>query len=640
MGGVAYVGSKEFHEAHEKYIDQLAKANEPTSAPPGTRADKRTVALTCSQLEDQGRLKTRRTMLSGSLGSNKIAIIAYLLDTPEEVVVDFMKALTNTSQQSYVPGAPIRRIEERIEYGSTRYTSSRSKKQPFTNTPLNNANNVVTDSVHDSGKGSEPESGWSRDEMMLKDSLLQEKSTVSQHYGFTMAKGFRCRDLHSEVVQCFVDGTSPYVVSSSDRILDISYLYYDLPLRRYLRLVSPLHYSEELNQFLSTSEGPQTLVKELPKSIKSILSIGKSRPRQRILDMFKVIQALNLAQPLRPVESPGPMSITPTGSHPANFEIFPSDEWTPENSLVAPTYWKFSDAGPVHAWVLSESDPPFLKDMPLTTSEEVRLYWNSLKYASTGTIERDQDSQNAESVTGSVAGRSKVGKSLRRAKSWNTSYMFTYHQKEYLRKYVDFTTGRTPLQDGEAGEETTRKISAVVSASLDAVREYYGWIRGRALRDISRMQAKETPEQAAAKDAAHKESLLHKAAEARRQKEKDWEELKARIAPGELSPEASIRIQRIRKKYMDSAVGPKTEKWEKQIATALKEAESATRRILKTKRPSQLLRPQAAGQERVPLPVAPNPSEKSVADLMAMQGPARERPPKVKRKEKQKDGES
>ena len=117
MGGIANMQSKEIFDAHTALLETMSQANEPTSAPVGTRLDKRTAQSTLKNLENRGRIRMVKTSLVASSGVSRPACLVYLPDTPQEKVNAFLRQLSQSVPSATI--APVKVLEEPIEYGST-----------------------------------------------------------------------------------------------------------------------------------------------------------------------------------------------------------------------------------------------------------------------------------------------------------------------------------------------------------------------------------------------------------------------------------------------------------------------------------------------------------------------------------------
>src|ERR1700753_2072663 len=92
-GGIAVVNVKEFTDAHVALLGTLSLAQEPASAPPGTRVDRRTIDAPLSNLEKDGRIKILKTALTTPIFTTRKITIAYLAHIEEEKVQAFLSTL-------------------------------------------------------------------------------------------------------------------------------------------------------------------------------------------------------------------------------------------------------------------------------------------------------------------------------------------------------------------------------------------------------------------------------------------------------------------------------------------------------------------------------------------------------------------
>jgi hypothetical protein len=179
------------------------------------------------------------------------------------------------------------------------------------------------------------------------------------------------------------------------------------------------------------------------------------------------------------------------------------------------------------------------------------------------------------------------------------------------------------MQDEDAGEAQLQKISWVVSAPRDVVEKYFGKARKKIMKELDKVRHK-TKRQVAdeeAKKAMEAKALLQrKAAEAKLQREKDWDKMLLRVHPEPLKGPAAVRMRRVRTRFLQSSSGRDTQKWEGEITQAIREMKMA-KETLPPKRPPLSPVP-VPGCVAPPLIVTNHP-EKSIDTLIAQQGPPR-----------------
>ncbi|KAF5355772.1 hypothetical protein D9756_004049 [Leucocoprinus leucothites] len=636
LGGIVHTQSKEFTNAHMTLLETMTKAGEPTSAPPGTKTDKRTAMAALDALEARGKIKELKTSIQTHTGVHRAARIAYLPHVSENQLKVYLTGLEKSLQPAPQPTSFIQ-IDEKVEYGAGPTIVSRSVlplqllqlEQPGTNRKERWSKNLARANQL-----------FAYDDETIREVLLTERTTLGQLYGFIVGKIARVRELHLLILKAF-ESNQPLtnLVSKEYKIFDISLLCYDLPLEPYLSLISCLSHSNELWEYFSTEMGKKTPVRDLPPQLHSFVQIGRSRARSRFLEMLEVLRLLGVATPLQLSEANHPWITCDVGTQGfLKFDQASPEDRTTSTSMVAPSFWMLNTSAPIYIWRDSETNPPFWKDMPIDTVALAVQYWDALRDASSESsvcleCESSSGTHPATSVNISLA------RSLRRPGSWNTQYILTWHQMQYLKQFIDIHSAETPLEESHdiKKQELLDKVCRVTSATKDAVVAFYGDMRERLLRELDKVKQKEKRssgvEKRARRAAEVKGLLAKKAAEARRKRDREWDTLLLRVHPEPLSSAASSRVKRVQKRFLDAGSIQETEKWEGDIVAAIREAGMA--QVLKmSNRPAV-----APSVVQPPLPPPPppivlNPLEPSVEDLIQRQGAPlepREHPKKRKR---------
>lgn len=632
LGGIVNLQCKDFYDAHMALLEQLANTGEPASAPAGTRTDKRTCTATFNALESKGRVKQLRTSFETPAGQQRPIIVVYLPEVTQEQLSVFLVDLGRTSSIPYSNFANARVIEEQMDYGPEKPTRSQSRQAAKAAAEVAKAASQAMQII----EVKKPDDSTIRQELLIG-------TTLSQMYGTYIAKCLRARKLHLIALQALENSTaSSYVVSSDKRILNMNLLFNDISLAVYFQMVSPPAYHEEVYQYLSTEDGRNTLLKDLPLEIQNMLQIQRSRSRSRLLELFDMLRLLSLVIPLQPSSSNAPfVTCDSSGSHPSAYDLDTQERFTPQ---IAPLYWQFTSSAPLYHWAVSETVPPFWKDVSTASYEDASRYWDLLHHACT----EDNmfiSSEITESSAGGSNASTGLGRILRRAPMWSPRYTFAPNQLEYLNRFVDFAKQTTPL-DREDGETQLAKICWVVSAPRDVVEEHYRTTQRRLVREIekarNRAQAKEQKAKAAIETQA---SLAKRAAEARQRKEREWDEMIKRIHPEELSRAAQVGVRRVRTRFLESVSAEDMTKWEVELAAVLQEAKTASKKVFKiAKKPvAPVVVLQSAAGSNVPPPVAANPPEKTIVELIVSQEsqtPTSTAKAKGKRKRKEEDEEA
>ncbi|OCH96710.1 hypothetical protein OBBRIDRAFT_787280 [Obba rivulosa] len=608
VGGIMNVSVKEFFEAHGALVTAIVESGGAASQRPDTRLDKRTADWTLRDMESRGKIKLLTTSVATTTGGSRQVRIAYLPDVSDNRLNEF---LSNLSYQNFPP-TNLKVIED-VAYGDITPTAA---KRPA---PTDDLDPVQIRQLFQS------------DDKTVRDALLTEKNTLAQLYGYIPGKAARARELHLLTVKAFESGSpSPRIVSKSERIIQMSYYYDDLPLAPYCALVSCIDHDELVLQQLQSEEGRKSPVGKLPLSMQAAFQIGRWRSRAKILELLDMLAILGLVDPLMPSQTEHPTVVCDAnGEHPTSFDIVPVTVWSPP---TAPHYWRFKTAAPLFSWAVSDS-PPLWKSVPVSTIAECYEFWHATQDLSLNTSNAPMIAfTDADTKTDPI--RASTAKTLRRLRSWNNIYILSSLQSEYLTQFIDHATGNTPLQDVEHDQARLDRICWIVSAPKDAVCHFFERTRNKRMRELERIRER-TKRRQEVEDTEAKALLAKKAAEAKAQRERTWEELVNRVYPEPLKGPIATRLRRIRTQFLQ-APGMDLEKWEEEIKQALQDAKMTAKKVTSTGRPPLI--PTFAPTTPLPLPpVVSAASEKPIEDLIAQQGPplALKEPKKKGRKGKE-----
>ncbi|KIM47907.1 hypothetical protein M413DRAFT_439604 [Hebeloma cylindrosporum] len=616
-GGIVNVQTREFYDEHTRLLESLADAGEPTSAPPGTRTDKRTMSSTFSNLEKKGRVKQLKTSIITPTGLNRPATIVYLPHIDQGQLNSFLADLARVSQVPASQFTSFVKIDQKLEYGASSTPSSRG------NLPLQ----LLQLDHH----GKNEKERWSKntsranqlftyEDSTIREVFLAERTTIAQTYGFIVGKAIRCRELHLSAIRGFETGNpSPNILSHEKKIIDLSFFCQDLPLDTYCSLVSPLGYDEDLLDFLGNEETRKTVVRDLPPNLQTALNFNRTRPRSRILDLLEILRCLGLVSPLRLSSSGTPfLTYSPIGQPKMSFELAPLDGWTSNTPMLAPIHWHFHESIPIYLWALSESQPPYWKTVEAKCTADALALWEDFREACLNPDNRDNFHQmeKAQTIQNTASG----ARSLRRAASWRSGYFLTWHQTQYLKQYINASSGATPLQNPNEIERRCQlnKLCWVTSAPHKAVEGFFISARGKILKALERTKEKAKKTQERADET--KLSLAKKAEEARKQREQEWIALLLNTHPEMLTGPSAIRVERIRSQFLQAGSTKDVSRWEKEIQAALREADLASSKALKISTKRAITAKPIPTNSNQPQTLS-SPLETSIQNLIELQGP-------------------
>ena len=619
--GIMNTSSKEFYEAHAALVERLSEAGEPTSTRPGAKIDKRTLDATISTLVDKGKIKLVTTAVPTLTQTTRQVRVIYLPDVSQDALQVYLADL-GQSLQSFFPSLvspSVKTLEQPVEYAGGK--KRRSAAQQRRRGASGSAQQEHTDDEPQELKIIDMATLFQQSEQTIRDTLLTEKNTVAQLYGYIVGKAARARALHKLTIELFEQGEhSPQVVSHQHRIVHISHYFTDIPISAYCSLVAVLQPDEELGQLIHSPEGRDTPVRAVPEGVRAALAPAQSKSRARILSLLDLLRVLGLVTPLVPSESDNPtFTCTPDSQYPSTYDIAPPGAYTP---AVAPMYWRFNEIVPIQLWGIGQGIPPVWKMAPVITSEQAAEFWTELERVSTDMPYALEILGGAPPSAGEAPDEVTLAyKTLRRSIAWSSTYNLSHLQTEYLRQFIDAATGNTPLEDGERGKESLHRLAWVVSASPDDVAYWFEKARDRHRRDLQKKLTENSKgKKKAGTDDEARAMLARRAAEAKEQREQDWNAMVARVHPGELRESAAQRVHRLKTKFMQGS-GKASEKWEGRILEAIQEADMVSDKLLSTERP-RLFPPAPVLKPALAIPVvASSVQEKDVDELIASQGP-------------------
>ncbi|KAJ7225932.1 hypothetical protein GGX14DRAFT_548620 [Mycena pura] len=615
LGGIVNTQTRELYDAHLSLLTSIAQAGEPASAPPGTKLDRRTATAAYNNMELRSRVKQLKTTVTSLTGLTRSANLVYLPHITDQQLSAFLAEVgRNVAQFPPQINKPIV-VDQHTEYGSKGGRAKPTKPAAAYLLP-SNPRGSGKDRACNSTRADE---SFSCDEDSLREVLATERTTIGQKYGYIPAKMIRTREFHLRCLDIFE--TSSHVVSRKKRIAAFPFFYNEIPLDLYCELVAAIDGDDDLARLLSTEQGRNTPVKDLPPPMHQLLQIGRTRGRGRILELLDILRSLGLAIPLEPADS-GPVVITCelNGNHPMSFRENTSEGWSSDATTAAPNYWHFTSVAPVYHWAESEIKPSFLRSMPVNSRADAVQYWDYLRSACNDTSLLRED--NSEQPSSDMTFARKKAKTIRRRASWVEGYSFTWHQTDYIRRKIR-ALGHSIL---EGAEDQIQHVSRIISAPEHAVREFFQKSQSKKALELEKaVRRMQEQQRNKARFEETKASLARKAADAIADREAKWEALVKKVHPSPLPEAAAIRLRRVRTLYLQST-GAKVEKWESEIAQAVHETNMVTaiNSLPNRQRYRGRVNQPPPASPSDPLPPPPtvlNPPEKPIATLIGAQGP-------------------
>ena len=643
--GIVHLGSKEFLDAHMALLDTLTSAGESTSGVPGLKIDKRTIENTFESLENRSKVKVLKTAIFTVTGAQRPARIVYLPTVTQSQLDTFLAELGKSPHGT--PYSVTSSVAASIPPGDLK------TKRPAQPLRLLQSERGVDNIGHWAKSSNTADQLFQSDDQTIHDVLLTERTTLAQLYGFIPGKMMRARQLHLATLDTFEPcHDSPTSVLAAKRVVNFSQYFRSFPVGVYCSIVSTLVQSDELSQILSTEEGRRTLVKDLPQSLQTLLQIGRPRSRERLLDLFELLHHLNLVTPLQPSDSPNPrIRCESNGEGPYSFGTFEGD-LSSTSYRTAPDFWLFHDDAALHLWALSTASPPFWKTVSVSNHLDASDYWNDLQSAC-------ESKTFAQTVTRDIPPRPIVcdysfARTIIRNASWNRMYDLSWHQRQYLKRFISRRRDDVSFEDEEDGP-TLKKVSWTISAPLSIVKDSLQKEQASQLRELDKARLRtpgnEGDEEHTEKLAQEKGLLAKKVADSKTRKEREWEAILIVVHAGELEGAAVTRVARVRKRYLQSGVACDRNRWVDEVRDAIRGLGGHAGAVLPSAQRVASTR-SLQGLSSVPVaippaeatvsmlchaglpPIVANQPRKSIEQLITEQGPAREEARKAKRKQK------
>ncbi|KAI5123716.1 hypothetical protein M0805_000310 [Coniferiporia weirii] len=573
-GGIVNTSSSEFLLTFMQLIEDTVKAGEAVSAPVGTKMDRRTLNYSLDNLVSRGRIKTVITNISSIMGGNRNSKIAYLPTVSDEQLHDYIAAQGATLIQVPRRQAQIRELARKELEANPDNTLALANKWLYEL----DSHEIYHERWHKNSHRAQTLFEHSDD--VIREALLLEKQTLSQSYGYLTGKVMRAKKLHLHSVHRFEhDSNSLFIVSSEQMIVSWAFFENDMSLSTYCACVASLCFSEEIKGALTTEEGRDKSVRDIPDEWRNALHIGKARSRDRISDLLEFLCSMKIVTPLQQAESDGPfLPHCPTnGLHPAAFEAVRSD-WASRVPVVRPKYWQFNRSAPIYQFALQEDPPPFLKDMRISSENEVEAFWEELRLSCLD----EGYAREERSKTGTVATPHKshiidqhVAAALRRTASWRSDYTLSWYQTQYLKKFVDLVTGNTPVQDADGGAFRLQQISYITSAPIEVARKYFVTSREDLLAASKRVRGTTASKKLSRQRTEVKSLLAQKAVETVKNREISWDALVGKVHPGSLKGVAASRLRKLRQSYIIGNTVQDNRQWETHIVEAIEAAKKS-----------------------------------------------------------------
>lgn len=494
------------------YLDRQAAAEGSTSrAKASSTMDKRTFMLSIDRLVDKGQLKVKRVALQN--GNEMVTTkVAYLADLEQAKVNQFMAHLTHgprPARPGPVPGESVK--QEVVELEATEMDLDEDNSRRPRRTEQVNRTLSLQDLLAVDG---DPEA--------IHQLFASDSRVVSQQYGYMTGVCARAALFHRELLQMLESHSASdpdeVLVSAEKRVFSMVDTIGALSLDVYLKLVSLKSSDSELGRLLETPDGRQMKMHEMPRALRSILTVDRAGTFEKFQKLIQLMYYLKLAIPYA--------RASPDKPHDLEIEI--PGETDPllyrKDLSVSFTHFRLlAQSAPLYAIGNRDSHPPLVDVVPVETSDDVDEFWERMEDCA---LNETEVPSGPFSPSFSVFPQTCEYPNLRvvaRSTSWTKTYALGPIQREFLAHQVDHG-----LAAAGPTQEDIDRLSYMTGAPSSAVELFVGHLirKRQRTREAAqkRLQEAERIERARTEKAT-REKLAAKRAEQRIQLEEDWSAL-------------------------------------------------------------------------------------------------------------------
>ncbi|EUC63046.1 B-block-binding subunit of tfiiic protein [Rhizoctonia solani AG-3 Rhs1AP] len=558
LGGVVNISiSKPFNDEHQSLLEQLHAEGKAVSTTPGTGMDRRTFNTAISTLESRGLLKTKVVSTMTQAGTTRRATVAYLPNAPDHLVNECIQKFQASSYSG--KGIPILNDFPSLE-GTAVHPGPRGMTQ------------VVTNNLPASARAPE----LPQDPLAIaRYEQLSNSMTAAQYLGYIPGLLARARALHLQLIsEVTSENPSQNVVSVEDWIISKTYLSDSLPVSTYCSVVKLGFTGPGLRQILDSEEGPRIRVREVPANIQMSLGLQSAAAKTRLFKTLSLLVDLGCMMPVKPQ--------TPANS---GGTVYVNDA----PSAVEWNYLKLAKSIPIYRFADKDRNAPFCYNHVLHDLASATSFWEQLRIASDRSNYLEIPTGN-EPQTNSDA---KLTRLMKRNASWESGYIFSSPQIEYLEGLIDSKSGHTPLDDLQSMRFDNACF--VTTASASVVSEYFTQRRAAIQEQIDRVRSevqREADERRRLEEESRK-ALAAKAAKAKMDQETRWEAIVSKALDGRAPshPQLQKALATLKSNFMVSSRSASNKTWEAKVRDAVRDAIGAKQFVIPPRPPVQPFKP-------------------------------------------------
>ncbi|CAE6398352.1 unnamed protein product [Rhizoctonia solani] len=556
FGGVVNVSnSKPFNDEHQRVLEHLHAEGKAVSTTPGTGMDRRTFNAAFSSLESHGLIKTRVVSTVVPAGTTRRATIAYFPNTAQQLVDECVQKFRESCTSG--KGIPVMNNFP-ILPGAEIYPGPRV---------VTHTSNILSASFRTPTAPVDPLS-------VARYEQLSNPMTSAQYLGYIPGSLARAQALHLHLMSEVTSENPPRnVLSSEDWVISKVHFSDSIPVSIYCSVIKQGCVGTGLRELLDSDNGQHIRINETSADIRMSLGVQSSGVRSRLFKSLSLLVDLGCLIPVKPQ--------TAANSQKANYvdEAKEGVEWN---------YFRLAKSVPIYRF--GDKDQAYfcynhvIQDLATAT-----LFWKQLRIAS----DRSTYFKISTGDGPSHDGNSKLAKLIRRKASWESGYILSSAQIEYLDSLVNPTAGHTPLDD----LESTRFDNAcfVTTAPANVVSDYFAWkratIREGVERRLSEAQREESERRRMQEES--RKALATKAAKAKLDQESRWETIVSKALDGRAPshPQLQKGLSSLKSKFMVSPQSGSSKTWEAKVREVARDSIGAKQFVIPPRAPVQPFKP-------------------------------------------------
>ncbi|KAG0144341.1 hypothetical protein CROQUDRAFT_660125 [Cronartium quercuum f. sp. fusiforme G11] len=412
--------------------------------------DSRTLNTTLHSLQSKGEIKMTTLLIPDAIGTPVRRPIVFLasisLDSPD--MISWLEELRTRAK--FLAEKTINAASKRASSTIGPVSSSMAKKA---------VKKTQTDLPSDEA---------------LQAAFKNQWRCIAQLYGFMMGRIARAQALHMFLLESFqqhkVQQISSNIFQHGDcRLFTCGFLFQDLTVEVFVKLVPIMAHSEEFETFRDTPGAMKKTMSQVSHSIRRLMKIGHQFSRQKVYQAVEILAQLKLLIPLSKTNE-----VTKYTRSAANGEKIYYEPCSMNFNVGL-----FCLANEANVYKFSQTPPtlpPLLAKWPLKDSDDGQWFWTELKRASLPDPEAPPVQENFELSSGgddqiasSFPGSHKVVQLLSDQTKWHSDIQLSWSQREHAIRF-DAQYKDPPLDlDKDLGE--LERIASILVTSPDALKK-------------------------------------------------------------------------------------------------------------------------------------------------------------------------